>query len=700
MNVFLIYILKSSLLLAVFVSLFMAFMSRETFHKINRFVLLFVVAMSLCLPFVNLGIESPFDGLAGVWQDRFANDAVATAMAEIPVVDFSLLDVETTPVMTEYEAVAQFDWAAIIAGVYLFGIALLLILQAVAYMQLFGIIIRSRRVDASIYGFDGIKLRVHDSEEKPFSWFGWIVVSSADLKDAAREILMHETAHVNAGHSWDIMFADVVILLQWFNPMAWIMKNNLKDIHEFEADEAVINSGVNAREYQLLIIKKAVGSRLYSIANSFNHSLTKKRITMMCKEKSKKWSCAKALYVLPVAAVAALAFSTVENVNASETETVLKVNEFVANDASVVDEKSSEMTGTVAVASEADEKIYSFVDEMPEFPGGKEALAKYLSENLRISVKKSAAKTVAKSESKPVNDDDKKVYQVVEKQPEFPGGMEAMMKYLSENIKYPADARAAGKGGKVFVGFVVKKDGTIGNVELMRGSGMKSLDNEALRVVASMPKWNPGMQGGKAVNVKFTIPVSFALNSQPVEEDDASAYKEVVKIVDGKLYDGDLATLDANALESVTVLTKEYVTPEMRSKYQLGDSTAVMMFTTKKAGVDNVAVMQFQDVEKKPEFPGGSEAMMKYLSENIKYPDDAKAASKGGRVFVGFVIQKDGTVANVELMRGTGTESLDNEALRVVSSMPKWNPGMQGGKAVNVKFVLPVVFACRAEVKE
>ena len=237
----------------------------------------------------------------------------------------------------------------------------------------------------------------------------------------------------------------------------------------------------------------------------------------MCKEKSKKWSCAKALYVLPVAAVAALAFSTVENVNASETETVLKVNEFVANDASVVDEKSSEMTGTVAVASEADEKIYSFVDEMPEFPGGKEALAKYLSENLRISVKKSAAKTVAKSESKPVNDDDKKVYQVVEKQPEFPGGMEAMMKYLSENIKYPADARAAGKGGKVFVGFVVKKDGTVANVELMRGTGTESLDNEALRVVSSMPKWNPGMQGGKAVNVKFVLPVVFACRAEVKE---------------------------------------------------------------------------------------------------------------------------------------------------------------------------------------
>ena len=507
MDAFLLYILKSSFLLAVLVSLFMAFMSRETFHKVNRFVLLFAVAMSLCLPFVNLGIKSPFDGLAGILENRFSDDV---ASVEVSAVDFPLQSIDVTPAMIVDDYVAPFDWVGLLAVVYLLGIIVLLVIQAVAYIQVAKIIMRSKKVDASCYGFDGIKLRVHDGEEKPFSWFGWVVLSAGDINDGGREILMHETAHMKACHSLDIIFADVVIMLQWFNPMAWIMKNCLKDIHEFEADEAVINSGINAKQYQLLIIKKAVGSRLYSIANSFNHSLTKKRITMMCKEKSKKWSYAKALYILPVAAIAALAFSTMENVNAGEADFASKVNEIIADDASIVAKKNADADAAVAVTSDADEKIYGFVDEMPEFPGGKEALARYLAENLRISVKKSGA-TAAKSESKPVAGDDKKVYQAqdVEKKPEFPGGAEAMRRYLSENIKYPDDAKAAGKGGRVFVGFVIKKDGTISDVELMRGAGMESLDKEALRVVAAMPKWNPGMQGGEAVNVKFVLPVVF-----------------------------------------------------------------------------------------------------------------------------------------------------------------------------------------------
>ena len=335
MTAFLIYVLKSALVLALLVSLFMIFMSRETFHRVNRYIMLSIVSIALLLPAVNLGIESPFNGLGDAIEEYFAAEepllaadtcsmpVYMAAFDELPVLPEAPLGAPSVITPVEEE---PFNWLLLAAVVYFAGVALLVVRQVVMYVQVARMIACGRVVDASMYGCKGISLRVHRGKEKPFSWFRWVVVSEDDLGEGAREILIHETAHAHAGHSWDIVLADAVIIMQWFNPLAWIMKNSLKDIHEFEADYAVINSGVNAKQYQLLIIKKAVGARLYSIANSFNHSLTKKRITMMCKEKSKKWRCAKALYIVPVVAIAACSLSTQEN---NDADSVSKDNEFI-----------------------------------------------------------------------------------------------------------------------------------------------------------------------------------------------------------------------------------------------------------------------------------------------------------------------------------------------------------------------------------
>ena len=550
MEVLLLYILKSSLLLAMFVSLFMVFMSHETFHRLNRFLLLGVVASALVLPFVNIGVESPFSRVAEkihFWNnmEMEAGGTAAIDMDNLFMGKVAIDDMSATPA----EGSEPFNWLLLVSAVYFSGVTVLLVRQLVVYVRLTSMINSAKAVNASLYVLNNdIKLRVHNGKEKPFSWFGWVVISGEDLNDGGCEILRHETAHVNAGHSWDIVFADVVIMLQWFNPMAWIMKNCLKDIHEFEADEAVINSGVNAKQYQLLIIKKAVGSRLYSIANSFNHSLTKKRITMMCKEKSNKWSRAKALYILPVVAIAALSFSTVENVNASEAETVSKVNEIVSNEASEFAEKS-------------------------------------------VNHESSDVKQLL-----PVADEDEKVYQVVEKTPEFPGGVEAMIKYLSENIKYPEDAKAAGKEGRAFISFVVKKDGSINDVTLLRGTGVESLDNEAMRVISSMPNWNPGMQGGKAVNVKYTIPIVFKKGDTPENIEMGNRNKEqkrplyfdgnpddILLILDGKVYKGVINDIASESIESITIMKDiEKLPEEFKKACQESNKSGALFIETKK----------------------------------------------------------------------------------------------------------------------
>ena len=705
MSAFLIYVLKSSLVLAFLVPLFMAFMSRETFHRINRFVLLAIMLLAFVLPAVNLGVESPFARFAAIMQDSAVPTTAGTDVAPTEVL-VGELDVAALGGATQVVSTASsgpFDWLLMAFVVYMSGVGVLLVRQVVVYMQMFRLLLASRAVDASHYGVQGIRLRVHCGKEKPFSWFRWVVLGEDDMQDGAREILTHEAAHAAAGHSWDIVFADAVIILQWFNPLAWIAKSVLKDIHEFEADEAVINSGVNAKQYQLLIIKKAVGARLYSIANSFNHSLTKKRITMMCKEKSKKWRCAKALYILPVAAVAALSFSTVENANAVETELASKVNEIAMNGASVSGEISA---GTPVIPETA-----------------------------------VAADTV--------------VYQVCEQQPEFPGGGSAMMKFLAENIKYPADAMEAGKGGKVFVQFVVRRDGSVNDVVIMKSSGTPSLDNEALRVVKSMPKWKPGMQRGEAVNVRFMIPVAFAPQGKTTAPKKESVItlegggmmvkepSDFAVVVNGAFYEGDLKDIDSNTIESVTVVPVDKLTGDHLNKCRQLGKKGVIFIAIKTEEPAKEAV--FMVCEQQPEFPGGQQALMKFLQTNIRYPLAARNAQLQGKIYVQFVVKSDGTIADVvvkkadysfqgKLMQesteeleklfgeGSSVKRLDDvvvvtyangeeeridtaapdkhpaakylaaEAVRVVSVMPNWTPGMQGGKPVNVQYMLPISF--------
>ena len=612
MAAFLIYILKSALILALLVSLFMLFMSRETFHRINRYVMLGIVWLALILPAVNIGIESPFQGVADAVIEYFTAGEPspgADIVGAMPVVVVEMEQAQFLELnVNKADNEKPFDWLFIVTAAYSVGVVLLVVRQLVMYIQVVLLIARGRVVDASLYGHDGIRLRVHSGKDKPFSWFCWVVVSEDDLSDGGREILTHEAAHVHACHSWDILFADAVIILQWFNPLAWIMKNCLKDIHEFEADEAVIESGVNARQYQLLIIKKAVGARLYSIANSFNHSLTKKRITMMCKEKSKKWRCAKALYIVPVAAIAALSFSTVEATNPHSG----KDNEFVAND-TICD-----------------------VD----------------------SVSKSTPK---------LSDDNSGVYQIVEVMPEFPGGMGEMMNFLFRNTNYPAEAREAGKQGRAVVGFIVNIDGTISNAEIVKSAGDASLDAESVRVVESMPKWKPGMQGGKAVKTRLNLPVYFKLQepAKPVSENGknepalvelgsdggifVSNPDNLVVVINGVLYEGELQDIETENIESVTVVPIEKLTGEELEKCKALGKKGVLYITRKykfNSLGDGEAV--FAVCEQQPVFPGGEGELLKWLSGNIRYPKISRDVNAEGKVYVSFVVKADGTITDVK----------------------------------------------------
>ena len=344
---------------------------------------------------------------------------------------------------------------------------------------------------------------VHNQEIAPFSWMKYIVISRKDLEENGREILIHEMAHIHHRHSVDLLVADICIFFQWFNPGAWLLKQELQNIHEYEADETVINEGVNAKEYQLLLIKKAVGTRLYSMANSFNHSKLKKRITMMLKEKSNPWARLKYLYVLPLAAIAVTAFARPEISEKMEEISAVKVNDL----AEIVQEKV--LQDTVKVSK--DEK--------------KDAL-------VVTGVK-------SKEEEEIV------IFEVVEQMPEYPGGMSALQKYLSEKI---AGSPMKGKaGGRVMVGFTVAETGKIKDVRVLQ-SDEASLNQEAERIVSEMPDWIPGKQRGRPVPVKYTVPIRFG-NIRFAEN------KQPLIFADGKEISMDaMEKLDPSTIESISVL--------------------------------------------------------------------------------------------------------------------------------------------------
>lgn len=239
-----------------------------------------------------------------------------------------------------------------------------------------------------------------------------------------------------------------------------------------------------------------------------------------------------------------------------------------------------------------------------------------------------------------VYEDSNQVFVVVEERPEFPGRDAALLQFLSDNIKYPAEAQEKGIQGRVICRFVVMKDGSIDEVEVVRGVH-PSLDAEAMRVLELMPKWGPGMQRGQAVNVRFTLPVVFRLNKEEVTRE---------------------------------IVTEDIANPAIPSPVKVNPSNEVFMV-----------------VEEQPEFPGGNAAMMKWLSDNIKYPVVAQDNRIQGRVIVNFVVEKDGSLSDIQVVRSVDP-SLDKEAVRVVRTMPKWKPGIQRDERVRVRYTLPVVF--------
>ena len=325
MGIFLIYILKSAVCLSLFYLFYRLLLSKETFHRFNRIALLGILFLSLLIPFIEVTTAHQTELSQTVLTvEQLLMMAEAMDPAEVTVAQPEELSI---------------SWVQVLLLFYLVGIIFFACRNLYSLSRLL-LLIKSGKQER-LEG--GVRLIVLEREVAPFSWMRYIVISRKDLEEDGREILIHEMAHIQNRHSIDLLVADICIFFQWFNPGIWLLKQELQNIHEYEADETVINEGIDAKDYQLLLIKKAVGTRLYSMANSFNHSKLKKRITMMLKEKSNPWARLKYLYVLPLAAIAVTAFARPEISERVEEISAVKVNDLAA----IVEAKVEEITKDV-----------------------------------------------------------------------------------------------------------------------------------------------------------------------------------------------------------------------------------------------------------------------------------------------------------------------------------------------------------------
>ena len=560
MGAFFVYIVKSAVCLAVFYLFYRLLLSRETFHRFNRIALLGILILSCAIPFVEVTMKEPMEVSQQLltWEELLL-------MANLN---------RTATIETAPESVIT--WREALLMVYLLGIVFFFLRNVWSLTRMLRLIKGSTLVRQE----NGITLITHQKKIAPFSWMKFVVISEKDLKENGEEILTHEYAHIRKRHSIDLLIADICIFFQWFNPASWLLKQELQNIHEFEADESVIAQGIDAKKYQLLLIKKAVGTRLYSMANSFNHSSLKKRITMMIRKKSNPWARVKYLYVLPLATVAVTVFARPEvsqpleeisNVKVSDLSDAMKTytdknqqNNQSAPDKKirlsmkVVDETGQPVPqATVVITNTSNGTLTDDDGHFSLEVGEDQSLwISYVGmESKNISVKdciKQTDKTirltsatseldltVSPSAPKPAVQNGE-TFTVVEQMPEYPGGMKALMGYLAENIQYPAECQKAGIQGRVIVQFVVKADGSLDNFEIKR-SVNPLLDAEALRVIKTTPKWKPGTQHGKPVDVKFTIPVTFSLPDKQKEHtptgnisDSSLTLKKTLFIIDGK----------------------------------------------------------------------------------------------------------------------------------------------------------------------
>ena len=336
------YIIKSAMALALLYTCIIPLLEKETFHRLNRILILGCLIMSFAIPLVH------FTGGTN------------------PTVDMVRQAVQLPEVLINGNAKEQsvWSWADIMTYIYIIGVVAIFLMTVVQTVRL----TRQLRQCEHITDNRGNTIVLTDCATSPFCLFHYIVMSRDDYANNRNYILTHEQEHIRLGHSIDLIILQAATIIQWFNPFVWLIGKNLKAIHEFEVDEAVLNKGIDATQYQKFLVIKAVGNRLQPFANNLNKESLKRRIIMMNQKKSNRWMMLKALFIIPVATLAVSVFASTTDMSSM---------------AKAVNTTANSISTNNMQTKQSDKKTFTVVEEMPEFKGGVSAMMEFLSMNMK-----------------------------------------------------------------------------------------------------------------------------------------------------------------------------------------------------------------------------------------------------------------------------------------------------------------------------
>jgi len=713
MNEFGVFLYESGISLSVLYIFYWFLLRKETYFSLNRIILVSTLLLALIIPFIRITITGHTEQGSIVYVfDRFIMDPLVVS-----------------PETVHAEKIQNISLIQIIYFIYFAGVIFFSFKFFVQFFQIFKLVKK--------YGTRkllGYKIVPIDNNLSPFSFFNFIFINSEKVKeDELKNVLYHEGEHARRLHTIDIILLEIICIIQWFNPFIWLYKLALREIHEYEADLRVIKNGGNKLNYQQLILQQVFGNQFFQVVHHFlTNSLTKKRITMISKIKSKKRTIIKALFILPVATLLVMIFSFTRG---TESNDMLDNFELI---------KNGERINPTEYFSDVE------IDGL----------------RTPLSITPQEQDTI--------------VFETVEEPPSFSGeGYSGFRKFVMKELVYPEEAAENGTTGKVFVQFIVDAKGkvrdakvlkviSVDNKDAVRIINAPLLEKEALKVVNSSTKWEPGKNKGKPVNVQMVMPIQFVLQGdkkqdEPVATGDIpediffiveempyfqnkglNSFRDWVmkqliypkeakeQGIEGIVYiqfvvntKGDVTTtkimreadplLDAEAIR-VVKSSPQWTPGKQRGqevnvaftfpvKFSLGDTEknepkekTIPVEEIKQdepVATGDIPEEIFFIVEEMPIFPHDSlesmDAFRNYVMGQLIYPEEAAKKGINGKVDVQFVVNKNGDVKNVKIKEGDDP-LLNAEALRVIKSSPQWIPGKQRGQVVNVAFTFPIMF--------
>ena len=679
------YILKSAITMALLYSCFFVFLSKETFHRFNRCMLVGIMLVSLILPMFHFTTSHP------------------TALNEEVYLMQNYIEQDSMEIIVRPQGTTHFTWIQLISWLYMAGISVMLIVTLVQTFSLSRFLRNGVRHSDS----QGNTIILHNQDMPPFSIFHYIVMSVKDYEENRPYILTHEQEHIRLGHTYDLLLLQGVKTLQWFSPFIWFLSRDLKAVHEYEADQAVINQGIDAKSYQQLLVTKVVGDRLQPFTNNLNHGSLKKRIIMMYQKKSNRWLMLKALCAIPVAALTISVFATpietdpVEDmVKTLEKTTVPALNEVKETILTTVENVDNTSFAIHPVRDQYG-RILGFSHEGTPTAGDFECTYEYvfidgrqateaelknyktLLANSQFEMLKTANGT-AKYDYK-----DKHGIIVIHTQEAAPApdGDDPLVLINGHEIKLPADFK------------------TIDNEGLAKLLGIDEDFIESITVLKD--KAATAIYGDRGKNGVIEIKLK--------EVTEPSTLDELIEKMPGaeKHADGSITVngkpVKKILLEGQEVYNNDGIILEGQEVYNNNDEEPV-----------------YSVCEQNASYPGGQEALMAFIARNVRYPLIAQENGIQGRVLVEFIIEKDGSLSNFKVVKNASVtltpkttndvtvtaktpqteaeaqerakveaeayKALDDEAIRVFKSMPKWEPAKQRGQAVRMKYTCPLTF--------